>query len=259
MNIHADFLHGKDKLKGRLKMMPALDREEMSRETEHQPGPFQQFIEVSIFVFLILPGMVYSFFIVQKGKITFGFEAIATIINDLTLVALIFYFIWRNRESFKQIGLYFRRAGLEIIIGAVIFVPFTFAMGFVERAFQAGGLSAPSQPAQSLMAKGGIWQSILGIILVIIVAFSEETIFRGYLIRRFRMITSSPLVAVLLSSLIFSLGHRYEGTAGVATVFVMGVIFAVIYLWRKSLVAPMVMHFLQDFIGIVLLPMIGSG
>jgi membrane protease YdiL (CAAX protease family) len=59
---------------------------------------------------------------------------------------------------------------------------------------------------------------------------------------------------VLLSSFIFSLGHGYEGTAGLATVGVMGAAFALVYLWRGSLVAPIVMHFLQDFIGIVLLP-----
>ncbi len=48
------------------------------------------------------------------------------------------------------------------------------------------------------------------------------------------------------------MGHGYEGSLGVVTVGIMGLIFNVIYLWRKSLVAPMVMHFLQDFISIVL-------
>jgi membrane protease YdiL (CAAX protease family) len=37
---------------------------------------------------------------------------------------------------------------------------------------------------------------------------------------------------------------------------VMGVVFAVVYLWRGSLVAPMVMHFLQDFLAIVVLPLL---
>ncbi|MGZ3514195.1 MAG: CPBP family glutamic-type intramembrane protease [Syntrophales bacterium] len=39
----------------------------------------------------------------------------------------------------------------------------------------------------------------------------------------------------------------------------MGVIFVLIYIWRKSLVTPIVMHFLQDFIRIVLLPVVGKG
>jgi uncharacterized protein len=64
-------------------------------------------------------------------------------------------------------------------------------------------------------------------------------------------------MAAFISAVIFSLGHGYEGTSGVITVGTMGLTFAVIYLWRQSLVAPMVMHFLQDFTGIVLAPWLG--
>ncbi|MEJ2422781.1 MAG: hypothetical protein P8018_13955 [Acidobacteriota bacterium] len=39
-------------------------------------------------------------------------------------------------------------------------------------------------------------------------------------------------------------------------VFYLGLVYAVVYVWRKSLVAPMVMHFLQDFGAIVLLPLL---
>ncbi len=69
---------------------------------------------------------------------------------------------------------------------------------------------------------------------------------------RFRGARTGPLAAAVLSSLIFSLGHGYEGTAGVITVFYMGLTFALIYLWRGSLVAPVILHFFQDFSGIVL-------
>jgi membrane protease YdiL (CAAX protease family) len=55
---------------------------------------------------------------------------------------------------------------------------------------------------------------------------------------------------------VFSLGHGYEGTAGVITVGVMGIVFAAVYLWRGSLVAPIAMHFLQDFMSIVLQPLL---
>jgi membrane protease YdiL (CAAX protease family) len=60
--------------------------------------------------------------------------------------------------------------------------------------------------------------------------------------------------AVLLSAVVFALGHGYEGSLGVVTVGVMGLIFSLIYLWRQSLVVPIVLHFLQDFVAIVLAP-----
>jgi membrane protease YdiL (CAAX protease family) len=94
--------------------------------------------------------------------------------------------------------------------------------------------------------------------IALVVALAEETIFRGYFILRFEAVTASPAVAVVLSAVIFSLGHGYEGSAGVVTVGVMGLVFALIYLWRRSLVAPIVMHFLQDFISVVLLPLLGG-
>jgi membrane protease YdiL (CAAX protease family) len=88
---------------------------------------------------------------------------------------------------------------------------------------------------------------------------SEETIFRGYLILRFEAVTASPLGAAVLSSLVFSVGHGYEGSAGLITIGTMGFAFALIYLWRQSLVAPIVMHFLQDFIGLVIVPLLSKG
>jgi membrane protease YdiL (CAAX protease family) len=87
-----------------------------------------------------------------------------------------------------------------------------------------------------------------------VVAIAEETIFRGYLILRFRALVGGTGWAVLLSAVVFSLGHGYEGTAGVVTVGFMGLAFALAYVWRKSLVMPMTMHFLQDFLSIVILP-----
>ena len=59
---------------------------------------------------------------------------------------------------------------------------------------------------------------------------------------------------MILTAVVFSLGHGYEGTAGVITVGAMGLAFCLVYLWRKSLVAPVTMHFLQDLVAIVIVP-----
>ena len=69
---------------------------------------------------------------------------------------------------------------------------------------------------------------------------------------RLEAVTGRTSTGVLLSSLVFSLGHGYEGMAGTISVFVLGVAFALIYLWRSSLVAPVVIHFLVDFTSLVL-------
>jgi membrane protease YdiL (CAAX protease family) len=88
-----------------------------------------------------------------------------------------------------------------------------------------------------------------------VVAAAEEVIFRGYLLLRFTQLTEKPAAAVLLAAAVFSLGHGYQGAGGIVGVWVLGVIFGAVYFWRGSLVAPMVMHFLQNFAGMVLVPM----
>jgi membrane protease YdiL (CAAX protease family) len=217
-----------------------------------------QLIEVAIFLFLIVPSMALSFLAVKQGSLGFVLVAVATILRDLALVSLILYFIWRNAEPLRAIGWTLKNAKKDLLLGAVLFLPFFVVTGLLEKVFQAMGFTVPSTPTPSFLHVHGAWEYVLGTVLVVIVAIGEETIFRGYLMLRIRAVTGSAAAAVLLSAFIFSLGHGYEGSAGVLTVGVMGAIFAVIYLWRQSLVAPIVMHFLQDFIGIVLLPLLAS-
>jgi len=238
-------------------MERSLDQNGVNLRNGILPGRKEQLIEVSVFLFLIVPSMVLSFFVIKQGGLSFVLVAYSIILRDLALVSLILFFIWRNKEPIYRIGWVFRNNGKEIALGIILFVPFFFATGFLEKALQAAGLSIPSKPP-SFFSESGIAETVLAIILVLVVALAEETIFRGYLILRFKAITQSPAVAVLLSAVIFSLGHGYEGSAGVVTVGVMEMIFALVYIWRQSLVAPIVMHFLQDFVSIVIIPLLGN-
>jgi membrane protease YdiL (CAAX protease family) len=215
-------------------------------------------VEVSVFLFLIVPSMVLSFFAVKRGSLSFGLVAYSVILRDLALVSLILFFLWRNKESIHWIGWSLRNGLKEVGLGIALFLPFSLGTSLVESLLRAAGLSAPVTPLPSFLTAKGLAESLLAVVLVTVVALAEETIFRGYLILRLKAITGNPVVAVLLSAAIFSLGHGYEGSAGVVSVGFMGVALAWVYLWRKSLVAPMVMHFLQDFIGIVLLPWLGK-
>ncbi|MCL5264037.1 MAG: CPBP family intramembrane metalloprotease [Chloroflexi bacterium] len=225
--------------------------------TSAQLTRLQQLVEVSVFLFLIVPSMVLSLFVVKQGGLSFVLVAVATILRDLALVSLILLFLWRNGEPIGRIGWTFENGWKDIVLGVVLFIPLFFGAGLLESVFRAAGLSAPSTPLPSFLTAKGYSEFILAFVLVVVVALAEETIFRGYLILRFRNIAQSVPAAIILSAVIFSLGHGYEGSAGIATVGLMGVALAIVYVWRRSLVAPIVMHFLQDFIGIVLLPLLG--
>jgi len=226
-------------------------------ETEAgEPSRREQLIEVGVFLLLILPSLALSFFAVKQGQVGFVLTAVATILRDLGLVALILFFLWHNQEALRTIGWTLRRGWQDAALGAVLFIPMFFGAALLEQFLHSIGFSVPSTPLPSSLTAQGPGEIILAVLLVIVVAVAEETMFRGYLIRRFRGVTASTALAVILSAVVFSLGHGYEGTAGVVTVGTMGLVFALVYVWRGSLVAPMVMHFLQDLISIVVLPLV---
>ncbi len=216
----------------------------------------EQAFELSAFLFLIVPSIALSFFVTRQGGLGFVLLSVAVILRDLALLCLVLFFLWRNGEPLAAVGLTRRKFWSEAGLGVVLFIPLFIATSAIDVFLQKAGLSALSAPVPLFTNEKGPWEFVLAFLLVAVVALCEEAIFRGYLILRFRNITSRAVAAVLLSSLIFSLGHGYEGTAGVLTVGVMGLVFALVYLWRKNLTAPIVMHFLNDFIVIVLLPFI---
>jgi membrane protease YdiL (CAAX protease family) len=214
-------------------------------------------IELLVFLFLILPSLVLSLFateVVTEAATagSFPLVAVATILRDLALVALVLFFLWRNAEPLTQIGWTARRAPLEVLLGVGLYVPATFAAALLDLALTHAGLSAPSHPPHELTPTHG--ETPLAVVLVLVVAFAEETIFRGYILSRLREVTRNTTLSVLLSAGLFAVGHGYEGSAGVVSVGFLGVVFALVYVWRKSLVAPITMHFCQDFVAVILVP-----
>ncbi|MGE5297392.1 MAG: lysostaphin resistance A-like protein [Solirubrobacterales bacterium] len=220
---------------------------------EIQAARREALFEVSVFLFLIVPSMALSFFVTRQGKVSFAFTAVSAILRDLALVCLIVFFAWRNDEPLSVLGWRYKHFGRNIALGVLLYLPLAYVIGVLEQLLTAAGLSQPSVPGPTFFDIQGRWEILLAVVLVVVVAISEETIFRGYLILRLRTVTGSTAAAVVLSSAIFALGHGYEGTLGVVTIGVMGLLFSLAYLWRRSLVVPVALHFIQDFIAIIVI------
>ncbi len=229
-----------------------------SREADRGFGPRltrkEQIIEVAIFLSLIVPTMILAYFVTTRDAAGFTVLAVATILRDLSLLALILFFLWRNGEWVQQIGWTSRHLWTDLGLGILLFPPVVIVISLLDRWLQQLGFSGPQVGALDAMLPRTPGQFALAVALVIVVALTEEFIFRGYLIRRLGASTRSLAVAVVLSAAIFALGHGYQGSAGVITIGVVGLILALIYVWRGSLLAPVVIHLLQDFTALVIVP-----
>jgi uncharacterized protein len=53
--------------------------------------------------------------------------------------------------------------------------------------------------------------------------------------------------ALWLSALVFGVPHYYLGLKGIIVTTAFGYIYGLLYVWRKNLVVPIILHTLWDF------------
>jgi uncharacterized protein len=219
-----------------------------------RPTRRRQAIEATAFIVVIIPAIYLSLIALRSANAAFPTVALVVTLRDVAVIALILFLLRRNHERPSRIGWRAPQPYREVGIGLVLFVPMYYGLGYLTGFLREEGLGAHSQT--TFLTAMGATQYAMATIMVAVAAITEETAFRGYLILRLRAVLKNTPAAVLLSSAVFSLGHTYEGLAGVIGAGVFGAAASLIYLWRRSLVAPVVMHFLQDFLALVAIPVL---
>lgn len=85
--------------------------------------------------------------------------------------------------------------------------------------------------------------------LVSTVALCEELIYRGFIQRVFQdWAGGAAAAAVLASASFFALAHLYQGRRGLASTFSVGILFSVVRAWTRSLLPPIIAHFIADLV-----------
>jgi membrane protease YdiL (CAAX protease family) len=162
------------------------------------------------------------------------------------LVALM---VWRDGQGPAQLGLAREGLGLELLLG----IPATFGAYFVQIAaalplaliaallkLTAKEAAARTEVATAL-AGTGLSLPVFAAAMVLVTGF-EELAFRGFLVPRMRVLVGRWSFAVVLSAVLFGMGHFYEGTLAVVQTALLGVYFGFVFLYRGRLPSVMVAH-----------------
>ena len=83
-------------------------------------------------------------------------------------------------------------------------------------------------------------------------------LFRGYLLKRIRLVLgdrpAATLLAILLPALAFGLAHSYQDTAGMISTGLIGAILGALFVWyRGNLWLPIMVHGFSNVVGITLI------
>jgi len=85
--------------------------------------------------------------------------------------------------------------------------------------------------------------------LAVTAGVCEEFIYRGFVYAVLQSISGSVIVAVVASSLLFSLAHLYQGRRGLASTFLLGLLFAISRWLTGNLIAAVVTHIVVDLLA----------
>ena len=229
-------------------MEPEAQSPDFNRTDESRPDRAVQAVELVVVLLLMMPLFLPSRLSFGERGVTFARASCLIILQEVARTSLILYLLWRNSEPVRSIGWTVRRPWADLGLGGVAYVPVMVASMAAAHVLYALGLRGNVLPPY-LFPRGGA-EAAYSLLHIAVIAITQEITFRGYLLSRLTTVTRSLPAAVLLSSVLFALMHAYQGFPWVVSAGVVGLSCALLYVWRKSLLAPIVLHFVLNLSNI---------
>lgn len=101
--------------------------------------------------------------------------------------------------------------------------------------------NVPTNPFETLAAGGYGEAAMMGVISIVAGGLREE-LQRAFLLRRFEQHLGGAAVGIVVLSTAFGLGHAMQGWDAAVTTGLLGAFWAIVYLWRRSSIAPILSH-----------------
>jgi membrane protease YdiL (CAAX protease family) len=91
-------------------------------------------------------------------------------------------------------------------------------------------------------------------VMCITAGVCEEIMYRGFLVNYFidPMKPGFPWMAGIFPAVLFSIAHFYQGYKAMFKIFLLSLLFALIFIFSRSLLFVMIIHFLIDLTGGIL-------
>lgn len=177
------------------------------------------------------------------GALSSTFIFTLSLIDTVVLLTLITWLLVRRGEAPGRVFFGGRPAGLEAVTG-VLSVPLVFVLvailTIVIRRFAPMLHNVPDNPLEGLL---GTQTGLVMFLFVAIVAGGiREELQRAFLLHRFREDLGQPWMGVLITSLAFGMGHTLQGLDAAIITGSLGAMWGVMYILRRSALAPIVSH-----------------
>lgn len=185
----------------------------------------------------------FGFFPQSDGGLSLAYVAALSLADAVFLTALIVFFLRVHGESPRE--LFFGDSSIRTEAWAgVRLIPVAFAIALAVllgvQALAPWLHTVPRNPLQDLVRTPAD-AAIFAVVLIVAGGIREE-IQRAFLLRRFEKWLGGARFGVVASSVLFGAGHYVQGADAALATAVLGGFWAVVYLRRRSIAAPVVSH-----------------
>jgi membrane protease YdiL (CAAX protease family) len=186
------------------------------------------------------------------GQLSAAYVVALSLADTALLVGLMLLFLRSHGERARDVFLGRRSIAGEVVVGA--------PLALVALAVGAGVLAVvmsvapwlhdvPHNPLEDLIREPR--EAWLFALVVVVAGGVREELQRAFVLHRFEVWLGGGAVGVIVGSVAFGAGHLLQGTDAAITTGVLGVFWGIVYLRRRSAVAPMVSHAGFDLLQIV--------
>jgi membrane protease YdiL (CAAX protease family) len=175
---------------------------------------------------------------------TLALVAPLLLIDTLLLVTLMVAFTHARGERVRDLWLGTRRPLREALLGLAL-APTVFIGGALLlnaiRLVAPWLQTVPENPVEAIARQGGLDTALFALVAVIGGGVREE-LQRAFVLQRFERHLGGSVIGVLLWSAAFGAGHFEQGLDAVIATGLIGVFWGLMYLRRRSVVAPVISH-----------------
>ena len=180
----------------------------------------------------------------ERGGLSLPFIVTVSLADTVLLVTLMVAFTRGRGESVAELWLGGKPVlteawrGLALVPVAIVFM---LSLILTLRAVAPWLRNVPLNPFEAF-ARGGTLEALtLGVVAIVAGGVREE-LQRAFLLRRFERHVGGATVGVVVTSVAFGAAHALQGWDAAVVTGALGAFWAVLYLRRRSSIAPMACH-----------------
>jgi membrane protease YdiL (CAAX protease family) len=178
-----------------------------------------------------------------NGQLSLGYVVTLSLVDTVLLIGLIVLFLQSHGERLRDVLLGARPIEGEVRLGATLALA-ALAIGVAVlaliQAFAPSLHNVGHNPLQDLIH--GPRSAAIFAIVVIVAGGVREEIQRAFILHRFSVWLGGGMVGVVVGSAAFGAGHLVQGYDAAITTGLLGVFWGLLYLRRRSVLAPMISH-----------------